>query len=144
MDPAARVSPAMPTAIRVYVALVVLELVARAFLPPAEVAGTISLGVHVLIVVGLLNRSDVARIAALLFGLLAVLGNLPRLLALPVLIASTHANDAAIAALIDAAINFAVGSFVLLSFNGPQARRWTACAAPSPREPTGSATTPHS
>lgn len=144
MTSAARVRPPMPSTIRVYVILVVLELVARALLPPPELAGGLSLGCRVLIVVGLLNRSDVARIAALLFGMFAVLGNLPRLIAIPLLLASTEMNDAAVLVLIDAALNFAVGTFVLLSFNGPQARCWTAPAPSPPRETIGSATTPHS
>lgn len=132
MEPTDRVSPAMPTAVRVYVALVVLELIARALLPPPELTSVIASGCHVLIVVGLLHRSDVARIAALLLGVFAVLGNLPRLLAIPLLMATTSVIDAAILVLIDAALNFAVGTFVLLSFNGPQARRWTASAPPPP------------
>lgn len=144
MTSEARVRPAMPSTMRVYVILVVLELVARVLLPPPELASGLSLGCRLLIVVGLINRSDVARIAALLLGMFAVLGHLPVLLVLPLLVASTGMNDGVVLLLIEAALNLAVGSFVLLSFNGPQARRWTASAPSPPRERIGSATTPHS
>jgi len=112
------------------VILVVLQLVARALLPPPEIHSGIALGLQVLVVVGLLHRSDVARMAALLLAMFAVLRNFPRMLALPLLMAGTPTNDDTAAALIDAAVNLAVGSFVLIAFNGPQARRWTASPPP--------------
>lgn len=74
------------------------------------------------IVVGILCRSEVARVAALISGLFAVLGSVPVVLLFPLLLATTPELTFEV---FRAILNLGIGSFILIFFNSPKAQRWT-------------------
>lgn len=78
--------------------------------------------VRMAIVVGILCRSEVARVAALIAGMLAVLKSIPLLLVLPFFLPSKP--DVAFK-LLSAILNLGVGSFTLIFFNSPKVQHWT-------------------
>lgn len=74
------------------------------------------------IVVGILCRSEVARVAALISGLFGVLGSVPVVLLFPLLLATTPELTLEV---FRAILNLGIGSFILIFFNSPKAQRWT-------------------
>ena len=129
------VRPAIPLTIRVFLMLVVLELILRAFIPPEDMSSHFSLGCQVLIAGGLLRRSEVARVASLLLAGLSMLRNLPRMFVLSLLATDTNVSDTAMVLLIDAVVNVAFAMFVLVMFDRPDVKLWT--ASPPRKEPVG-------
>ncbi len=133
MNPAAQPRPSMPVAIGIFVAIVALDLVTRAFVPSQGIVSHVSLGFRVLIVVGLVRRSEVARIAAIVLGVICVLFNFLRMFFLLVFVADRGLD---VAALIDAILNFGFGGYILITFNHPKVRHWTRPEpAPSGEQP---------
>lgn len=135
MNSVAQPRPLMPVAVGIFVAIVALDLAARALVPPQGIVSHVSLGFRVLIVVGLVCRSEVARIAAIVLGVSCVLVNFLRMFFLLVFAADQGLD---VAALIDAILNLGVGGYILIAFNRPKVRHWT---RPEPT-PSGDANEP--
>lgn len=122
MSPAAQPRPSMPVAIGIFVAIVALDLATRTFVPSQGIVSHVSLGFRVLIVVGLVRRSEAARIAAIVLGVFCVLFNFLHMFFLLVFAADQGLDGAA---LIRAVLNFGFGGYILIAFNHPKARDWT-------------------
>lgn len=122
---ARRTRQPLPLPVRVYMGLVLVELITRAFFPPAHLLEGAFVGVHVLVVIGLMRRAEVARLAALFFGMVGLIGGLPLLVTL-LFIGWTGAPQLWLTAVILAALNTTLGGYMLFAFNSRALRQWTA------------------
>jgi ABC-type amino acid transport system permease subunit len=115
----------LPLPIRVYTGLVLVELIARAFFPPTHLLAGAFVGVHVLVVIGLMRRVELARLAALFFGMVGVIQGLPLLIAL-LFTGWTGPPQLWLTVLVLSALNTALGGYMLFAFNSRALRQWTA------------------
>lgn len=117
-------APRRPLAVKVFAALVAVAFVARVVVLPLGFSDGIVHGTQVLIATGLLYRAEPARVAALMFGVFAVLRGLPQIVVMLLIIAESGVDGALALALVEGALNFGLGSFSLIALNSPEVRQW--------------------